>query len=165
MAVGGVMLASGAVLWRLEMQGIAERSRAAVAALRKEGAAAMQAPAAAATEPQPNFAAALAVSPTLAPIAQDLKYFCAELGVDLVTIDTTTREATSRTLQRNEATVVLRGPYGALKSVVAQLLSRHRDVMIPRVALRRLPGTGDVIEAQVALTQLGRAAMAEVVSR
>lgn len=151
MAVG-IVLASGATLWRTQWVGRAERSEAALVALQRQPPVASAAPRA---ELPQDFVVALPRAPSLDPVVRDLQRLCGELGATFVSIDAVPRGPTPRTLMRNDATVVLRGPYVALKSVLQQALDRHANVLVQRLNVRRLPGTGEAVEAQIVLTQLG----------
>lgn len=153
MAVG-IALVVGSTVWRMQWGAQALRSEAELTALQRQPVP--RASAVAPAEPPRDFVVALPDAPSLEPVARDLQRLCAELGATFVSIDAAPRPPTPRTLLRNEATIVLRGPYAALKSVLAQVLDRHANVLVQRVTLRRLAGTGEGVEAQVALTQVGR---------
>jgi hypothetical protein len=147
-------LAGAATFWRIELARHVKRANSSIdvlqAKLLKEASLSVAPP-----EPKTDFAVSLPAHVSIDPVVRDLQRFSADLGVNFVSLDASSRDATSRTLGRTEMTITLRGEYAKLKSVLVQVLDRYPQLLLQRVAIRRMSGPTN-LEANIQLLLLSR---------
>jgi hypothetical protein len=106
-------------------------------------------------EPTGDFATVLPTDVSAEPLVRDLQRFSAASSVKLISVDLATRAATLRSLGRTDISVVLKGDYPEIKSVLQQLLGRHPQLVFQRLSLRKAEGPTE-LEASFAVLLLSR---------
>ena len=111
--------------------------------------------ASAASAPGLDYVQSLPVLAAAEPMLGELSRSSAELGVVLVSAVSTAKPATEQTLGRIELAIALRGPYPAVKMVLAEALARYPTTLFEALTIRR-GNAGTEVEAQVSLSLLSR---------
>ena len=104
----------------------------------------------------PDYTHRLATEIAVDPLVRQLQRSSTQLGVTLVSVASTSHDATAQTLGKTDMSVTLRGSYSSMKTVLAESLDRFSGLILQRVTLRRVANTNQ-LEARVDLMQVVRA--------
>jgi len=107
------------------------------------------------TAPAADFTARLPAAAAVDTLVRDVQRNAATAGVLFVGLDAAEKAPTAEALGRIDVTVLLRGPYAGIKSVLAQVLDRFPNVVLQRLDMKRV-GNGDGLDANASVVVLGR---------
>lgn len=149
-----VALAVVAWLWHLSLQHKLRALQAEQSAVAQALAARPGHPA-----PQPHKHSVVPTLPAQAhaePLLRHLLRSSAAQGVALMNTAVLQVAPTLQTLGRQDMAVSLRGPYPRVKAVLADVAGAHGNLVWQRLVLRRAPGPGNEVDAQVELSLLSQ---------
>lgn len=112
----------------------------------------------------PNFAEVVPAAVLIDPIVSQFQRSGAELGVGFVSVAVAERAPTPQTLGRVQLSVMLRGSYSNIKSVLAEAFDRHPQLILERLTMRRITAPAD-LEARVDLLLVTRPQFASASAR
>ena len=109
--------------------------------------------------PDADFTVHLPETAAIDALVRDIQRHGVAAGVLFVGLDAAEKPPTAEMLGRIDVTVLLRGRYAGIKSVLSQVLGRFPNVVLQRLAVRRVTG-GEDLEASIGLVVLSRSAAA-----
>jgi hypothetical protein len=113
-------------------------------------------PSGAAVTPQADFVVRLPMSTSVDALVRDVQRASGPLGVVFVSLSAVERVPTAQALGRLESRLILRGPYGGVKAVLAEAFARQQGAaVLHRLVLRQLSQPAE-LEAQADLILLAR---------
>lgn len=106
-----------------------------------------------------SYVARLSRMPPVEAVVRDIQRTGFSLSVTVASIDATVHEPRLAVLGRAELSIVLRGDYSSLKSILSQVLARYPNAVLQRLSFRRLSNATE-LEANVGLILVTRPATA-----
>jgi Tfp pilus assembly protein PilO len=154
----GVAALGASLWWRLAEQRRLEQSGPQATALQARFDA-MSAQSAASAATAADFTARLPALVAIDAVVRDIQRHSSSTGVSFVSLDAAPAEATAASLGRTMLSITLRGEYGRIKAVTAEVLNRYPNVLLQRISMRQMTVPTD-LEASITLLCLSRPAAA-----